>query len=67
MTKRERLEIVAQFVETLAPPMGPSDAAALRELDQLLADVAAYLPIGKQWAEGEALIKRLAQAGYGEK
>lgn len=68
MNSRERLNDIANLAFSMPYPhnveLNASDAAALRELDQLLADITAFLPIGKQWAEGEMLIERLRKAGY---
>lgn len=65
MNSRERLLESAKFHDSMAKV---STAAALRKLDQLLADT--YKMIDDNGWHGdymEPIYKRLAQAGYGEK
>lgn len=64
MKARERLIEAAKFQDSIAKV---STAAALRELDQILADLANfYKNYGATQREFE-FSKRLSQAGYGEK
>ncbi len=72
MNSRERLLDIAADIGT-GPDDGAlvdinaEDAAALRELDQLLADCTHYF-LGHGLEDQESrLYDRLAQAGYGEK
>lgn len=69
MTPRERLQRITKEANDAGrvAACSDNDAAALRELDQLLADCAHYLyGYGLEDQESK-LYERLAQAGYGEK
>lgn len=67
MNSREIVKETADMFGRGILPVNQETAAALRELDQLLADCAHYLyGYGLEDQESK-LYDRLAQAGYGEK